>query len=92
MSNAQQRIDEIENRRPAEVEEPEIVHGPPRFTSQFQQPPQLREGALFHVDAQLEPVGDNARSCFYVYLLVFGFSRLQYNGSTTENRSGTQTE
>jgi hypothetical protein len=58
MSNAQQRIDEIENRRPAEIDEPEIVYGPPRFTSQFQQPPQLREGALFHVDAQLEPVGD----------------------------------
>lgn len=49
MSNAQQRIDEIENRRPLEVEEPEIVHGPPRFTSQFQQPAQLREGALLHV-------------------------------------------
>jgi hypothetical protein len=58
MSGAQQRIDEIENRRREEIEDVEIVHGPPVFKTQLQKPPQLREGALLHLDAQLEPVGD----------------------------------
>lgn len=57
MSNAQRRIDEIENRRPQEIDEPEIVYGPPRFTSPLQQPQcQLREGVVLHLDAALEPI------------------------------------
>lgn len=58
MSNAQRRIDEIENRRPQEIDEPEVVYGPPRFTSQLQLNAgnQLREGVVLHLDAALEPI------------------------------------
>lgn len=53
-----QRVQQIEAEKPPPEEAIEIVHGPPRFVTQLQQPPQLREGALLHLDAQLEPVGD----------------------------------
>lgn len=56
---AQQRIHELETRRPELFEQPEIEHGPPRFVSQLPQSvPQLREGVVLHIDAQLEPAGD----------------------------------
>uniref|UniRef100_A0A914QF48 Ig-like domain-containing protein n=1 Tax=Panagrolaimus davidi TaxID=227884 RepID=A0A914QF48_9BILA len=58
MAGAQQKIDEIENRRPQEIEQPNIEHGPPKFTTQLQTLPELREGSLIHLDVQVEPVAD----------------------------------
>lgn len=58
MSGAQARIDQIEAPKAPRDEEPEIVFGPPKFKNQFQQLPQLREGALIHLDVPLEPVND----------------------------------
>uniref|UniRef100_A0AC34GFQ0 Ig-like domain-containing protein n=1 Tax=Panagrolaimus sp. ES5 TaxID=591445 RepID=A0AC34GFQ0_9BILA len=58
MSGAQTRIDEIENRRPQEIDQPAVEHGPPKFTTQLQSLPELREGSLIHLDVQVEPVAD----------------------------------
>jgi len=58
-AGAQQRIHELETRMPIQMEPPEQEYGAPRFTSQFQSLPQLREGAMIHVDAKLEPTNDN---------------------------------
>uniref|UniRef100_A0A7E4ZS77 Immunoglobulin I-set domain protein n=1 Tax=Panagrellus redivivus TaxID=6233 RepID=A0A7E4ZS77_PANRE len=58
MAGAQARIDEIENRKREETERPEVEHGPPKFTSQLQTLPELREGSLIHLDVQVEPVAD----------------------------------
>lgn len=56
--SAQLKIHELESRRPQRAEQPEVVHSAPKFTSNFQAVPQLREGALLHLDAQLEPLAD----------------------------------
>ncbi|CAD5224123.1 unnamed protein product [Bursaphelenchus okinawaensis] len=58
MKGAQQKIEEIESRGPKPEEEPELVFAPPKFKNQLQQLPQLREGALIHLDVPLEPVND----------------------------------
>jgi titin len=58
MSGAQTRIDEIENRRPQQIDQPDVEHGPPKFTTQLQTLPELREGSLIHLDVQVEPVSD----------------------------------
>ncbi|KAI6199682.1 hypothetical protein M3Y96_00652800 [Aphelenchoides besseyi] len=51
-----QRVQELEAPKAPAEEQPEIVHGPPKFITQLQKPPQLREGELLHLDAQLEPL------------------------------------
>lgn len=57
--SAQLKIHELEMRRPEKPERPDIKHGPPHFRTALPTTvPQLREGAVLHLDAQLEPLGD----------------------------------
>ncbi|WKY10685.1 hypothetical protein Q1695_002781 [Nippostrongylus brasiliensis] len=58
MANAQTRIMEIEAPRPPAPEQPEVDHGPPKFTTQLASPPELLEGQLCHLEAQVTPVVD----------------------------------
>ncbi|TKR69858.1 hypothetical protein L596_021954 [Steinernema carpocapsae] len=58
MSGAQVRINEIEAPKPAPEAQPDVVHGPPKFTTQLPQLPQLVEGQMIHLDCQVEPVAD----------------------------------
>lgn len=56
---AQLRIHELETKRPEKLVTEEPQRGVPRFTTQLPiEVPQLREGAVLHLDAQLEPIGD----------------------------------
>lgn len=58
MGGAQQRIHELETRRPLEAEKPDADHGAPKFVTQLPSPPQLREGAMVRLEAQVQPVSD----------------------------------
>ncbi|VDO67652.1 unnamed protein product [Heligmosomoides polygyrus] len=58
MAGAQSRIVEIEAPRPPAEEKPEIDYGPPKFTTQLASPPELLEGQLAHLEAQVTPVAD----------------------------------
>ncbi|VDK45179.1 unnamed protein product [Anisakis simplex] len=58
MSGAQRRIVEIEAPKPSAPEKPDIEHGPPRFVTQLQNLPDLIEGQVAHLEAQVEPVAD----------------------------------
>ncbi|CAJ0920993.1 unnamed protein product, partial [Mesorhabditis belari] len=58
MSGAQARIDEIEAPRPLAEDAPDVEHGPPRFTTQLVSPPELLEGEIAHLEAQVVPVAD----------------------------------
>lgn len=59
MSGAGEKIHALESRGAPPEAAPELEHGPPRFTSPLPASvAQLREGALLHVDAQLQPVAD----------------------------------
>ncbi|KIH55889.1 immunoglobulin I-set domain protein, partial [Ancylostoma duodenale] len=58
MSGAQARIQEIEAPRPAPEDQPDIDHGPPKFTTQLASPPELLEGQMAHLEAQITPVAD----------------------------------
>ncbi|EYC08130.1 hypothetical protein Y032_0067g131 [Ancylostoma ceylanicum] len=58
MSGAQARIREIEAPRPAPEDQPDIDHGPPKFTTQLASPPELLEGQMAHLEAQITPVAD----------------------------------
>ncbi|ETN87097.1 hypothetical protein NECAME_01255 [Necator americanus] len=58
MSGAQARITEIEAPRPAPEEMPDVDHGPPKFTTQLASPPELLEGQMAHLEAQISPVAD----------------------------------
>ncbi|PIO69613.1 immunoglobulin I-set domain protein, partial [Teladorsagia circumcincta] len=55
---AQARIGEIEAPRPAPEEGPEVDYGPPKFTTQLAPPPELLEGQMAHLEAQITPVLD----------------------------------
>ena len=74
MSGAQRRIDEIEGRRRAEAEEPVIVHGPPKFVTQLQKPPQLREGANLHLEVCVQSDEATRRICFHFFRPPFNRS------------------
>uniref|UniRef100_A0A914H0K8 Ig-like domain-containing protein n=1 Tax=Globodera rostochiensis TaxID=31243 RepID=A0A914H0K8_GLORO len=58
MAGAQQKITQIEAPKPPKPEEPAKEFGAPNFVSQLPSLPQLREGALIHLDAKLEPTDD----------------------------------
>uniref|UniRef100_F1KPJ7 Titin n=1 Tax=Ascaris suum TaxID=6253 RepID=F1KPJ7_ASCSU len=58
MSGAYRRIKEIETPKPPAPERPDVVHGPPRFVTQLQSLPELIEGQVAHLEAQVEPVAD----------------------------------
>ncbi|KAF8383875.1 ketn-1 [Pristionchus pacificus] len=58
MSGAAKRIAEIEAPRPARPDAPDVDHGPPKFLTQIQSPPELLEGQIAHLEAQIEPVAD----------------------------------
>ncbi|KAL3105626.1 hypothetical protein niasHT_021729 [Heterodera trifolii] len=58
MAGAQQKIAQIETPKPPKPEEPAKEFGAPNFVSQLPSLPQLREGALIHLDAKLEPTDD----------------------------------
>ncbi|GMR57574.1 hypothetical protein PMAYCL1PPCAC_27769, partial [Pristionchus mayeri] len=58
MSGAGKRIAEIEAPRPAKPDAPDVEHGPPKFNTQIQSPPELLEGEIAHLEAQIEPVAD----------------------------------
>uniref|UniRef100_A0A183TXY2 Immunoglobulin I-set domain protein n=1 Tax=Toxocara canis TaxID=6265 RepID=A0A183TXY2_TOXCA len=58
MSGAYRRIVEIEAPKPPAPEKPDVDHGPPRFVTQLQSLPDLIEGQVAHLEAQVEPVAD----------------------------------
>ncbi|KAK6035804.1 immunoglobulin I-set domain protein, partial [Cooperia oncophora] len=55
---AQARIGEIEAPRPAPEERPDVDYGPPKFTTPLASPPELLEGQMAHLEAQVTPVLD----------------------------------
>ncbi|KAK6058392.1 hypothetical protein COOONC_04040 [Cooperia oncophora] len=56
---AQARIGEIEAPRPAPEERPDVDYGPPKFTTPLaHSPPELLEGQMAHLEAQVTPVLD----------------------------------
>uniref|UniRef100_A0A7I4YU80 Ig-like domain-containing protein n=1 Tax=Haemonchus contortus TaxID=6289 RepID=A0A7I4YU80_HAECO len=52
------RIGEIEAPRPPPEERPEADYGPPKFTTPLTTPPELLEGQMAHLEAQITPVAD----------------------------------
>uniref|UniRef100_A0A0N5C356 Ig-like domain-containing protein n=1 Tax=Strongyloides papillosus TaxID=174720 RepID=A0A0N5C356_STREA len=59
MAGAQVKIDEIENRKRLEIEEPEVEHGPPKFTAPLSAPQgTLKEGDSIQLESNLVPVAD----------------------------------
>ncbi|VDO27823.1 unnamed protein product [Haemonchus placei] len=52
------RIGEIEAPRPPPEEAPEADYGPPKFTTPLTTPPELLEGQMAHLEAQITPVAD----------------------------------
>uniref|UniRef100_A0A913I9R6 Ig-like domain-containing protein n=1 Tax=Strongyloides stercoralis TaxID=6248 RepID=A0A913I9R6_STRER len=59
MAGAQEKINEIENRKRVEIEEPEIEHGPPKFVTPLVSPQDtLKEGDSLLLETNVTPVAD----------------------------------